>query len=245
MRTLTSILTLCLLIGCSAHRPPEEVGPSVTSPAPVPDIPIATEVADHFDLMDRSGSDAALDASLTTLRARAGIVDEVEGLYEALTQSDLASQEDLPGLGYARWKAVSLLGSLGDSAAIEPLSRIARMALPSPERVSEERFATEYRIRLRAIAGLEALKAVDRLEGFLGDSGLLRGAVAASLYELGRPPQGVVEIDKNDELTIKPPKRPEKGLEEGETEIPAAYDRPQGATEDAKIVPQSKERNPR
>jgi hypothetical protein len=239
-------LAVALLAGCSAHRAAKEPGPSVAAPGPPLQIPIADELAHHFEVMDQAGSDAELGQSLEVLRARPQVVAEVERLYDELTRADLASEPDMALLGYARWKAVNLLGSLGDPAAVEPLTRIARTPLPDPLRVSELRFAAEYRIRLRAIAGLETLRAVDRLESFLGEAGLLRGAVAASLYELGRAPEGVAEVDKTRELTITPPRyrRPQK-LPEGAERIPGAdQQRPDTAPETAPaqaIVPEDRE----
>src|SRR5688572_4599323 len=237
MREAHSIRMLSLglpfLLGCSAHPEEREVGPSVATPGPALEIPISDYLARHFEIMDRSASDEELLQSLADLRSRDQIVAEVNELYQALTDAD-ASESDIDGLGYARWKAVNLLGSLGDVRAIEPLSRIAQTPLPTPE-ISETRFKVEYRIRLRAIAGLENLKAVDQLNALLNQGGPLRGAVAASLYELGHAPKGVVEVDKRDILRIidVPTSR------ESQSQTPGVGDR----SESTVIVPESNKRN--
>ena len=87
--------------------------------------------------------------------------------------------------GEMRWRAVHLLGSLGQRDAIPTLHRIARTPLPEPLAVSEQFYGDEYRIRLRAIAGLENLKAIDELKDIYEAGGVLRNPAAASLFELG------------------------------------------------------------
>lgn len=86
--------------------------------------------------------------------------------------------------GEMRWRAVHLMGSLGLPDAIPTLYEIARTPLPDPQ-ASEKRYADEVRIRLRAIAGLENLKAVDQLKDIYEMGGVLRNPAAASLFELG------------------------------------------------------------
>jgi hypothetical protein len=128
----------------------------------------------------------AMQASLKDLAA-AGPA----GVRAAREAYDHWSREDAPepttGVrpGEMRWRAVHLLGSLGQREAIPTLHYIARTPLPEPLAVSEQRYADEYRIRLRAIAGLENLKAVDELKDVYEMGGVLRNPAAASLFELG------------------------------------------------------------
>lgn len=148
---------------------------------------------EHFRLMDRYGVESELGKSLAQLRHRPDIVNDVSMLYGLLTETTRDERHDY--FGEARWRAVHLLGELKNPEAQRPLFAIATDKLPAPESVSEDRFSSEYRIRARAIEGLEKLKDVELLTRIYDEKNLLSGVAAASLYELGAPPKGVVAVD--------------------------------------------------
>lgn len=146
-----------------------------------------------LDQMAESGIDERTFAqSLDALRRRPGAVDEIARLYADLTE---ASRSQPHAFGEARWRSVYLLGELRQEEARKPLAGIAHAALPEPGRVTDAAYATEFRLRARAIAGLRNLRSVDDLERLHAAGGPLRGVAAVALYELGKPPRGVKEID--------------------------------------------------
>lgn len=146
-----------------------------------------------LDQMVESGIDEASFAqSLHVLRQRPGSVDEVARLYAALTD---ASRSQPHAFSEARWRSVYLLGELRLEDARKPLAEIARTSLPEAGRVADSVYATEFRLRVRAIAGLRNLQSSDELERIYSAGGPLRGVAAVALYELGKPPRGVKEID--------------------------------------------------
>ena len=157
----------------------------------------------HFQLMDEFGVEAKLEASLEALRKHPGAVDDLIQLYIQLTE---ASAEDYGDFGEARWRALHVLGELRDERAASRLFEVATQDMPSAARVTEKQYAVEYRIRARAIAGLERLRKTDLLRRIYEDKGLFRGLAAASLYELGQPPRGVAAIDGRKILGLGDPK---------------------------------------
>ncbi len=146
----------------------------------------------HFQLMDLPDAEDQLQQSLKRLQGNPQTVEDVVTLYKQLT--DL-SGKDNEFYGEARWRALYLLGELQDSRATSLLFEIASTPMPNPERVGEVNYNVEYRLRARAIEGLEKLKAIELLMKIYDENDLFRGLAAASLFELDLPPEGVVEID--------------------------------------------------
>ena len=69
-------------------------------------------------------------------------------------------------------------------------------------------------MRARAVAGLEQLGDAERLKRLYEEGGLLTGLAAASLFELGEPPDGVKEIDAREMIGLGDPKdyNPPRGV---------------------------------
>lgn len=190
-----------------------------------------------LDLMAESQADARLDAAVAELRSRPGIVAEVVALYDALTS---AAEQDFDAFAEARWRTVHLLGLLQLEEATAPLHRIATTPLSDPERAGDIVYATEFRIRARAIAGLERLRAVDELQRIHRTGGVLRGVAAAALYELGRAPAGVQRLDPDqvfgpgDAADFKPADRAPDPLRPEIPEVPQREP-------DERVVPETRE----
>jgi|GEM_PF-3695579 len=145
-----------------------------------------------LDQLAESGSDERVARSLDALRERPGTAAEVARLYADLTR---ASRERPQAFDEARWRSVYLLAELRQKDALQPLAEIATAALPDPERAGDAAYATEFRLRARAIVGLQNLQSTAELERIYAGGGPLRGVAAAALYELGKPPRGVKRID--------------------------------------------------
>jgi len=145
-----------------------------------------------FLLMDQQGAESKLPQELKNLQADPQAVLDIIALYQLLTE---ASKKDNEFYGEARWRALYVLGELQDSRATSLLFDIASTPMPSPERVGEVNYKVEYRLRARAIAGLEKLKETELLTQIFEKNDLLRGLAAASLFELGLPPKGITNVD--------------------------------------------------
>ena len=181
----------------------------------------------HFQLMDQQGAEDDLKRSLKRLQRDPEIVEDVVALYELLTA---ISKEDNEFYGEARWRALHLLGELRNPRAKDFLFKFASTPMPSPERAGEVNYKVEYRLRARAIAGLEKLKETKLLTQIYNENNLFRGLAAASLYELGRPPAGVVKVDGIKTLGYGDPKdyNPKKGSLPDK--LPSSRDEKQGIT---------------
>jgi len=137
----------------------------------------------------------ALQASLKELSAAGPpVVRVVRDTYNQWSRAEGPDPKFGVDPGDMRWRAVHLLGSLGIPDAIRSLFAIAKTPLPDPRR-SEEAYADEYRIRLRAIAGLEKLKAVPELKELHEIGGVLRNPAATSLFVLGTNVGGVSRVN--------------------------------------------------
>lgn len=148
---------------------------------------------DVVDLMGQSDSDDKLRQILEDLRDRNGIAEDTLALYKTLTE---ASKENYYAFSEARWRTIYLLGELRLPEAKDGLFEIASKPIANAERVSETKYATEYRIQARAIAGLEKLKEVELLRRIYTSNTVLSPIAAGSLYELDEAPEGVVEVDE-------------------------------------------------
>jgi hypothetical protein len=121
--------------------------------------------------------------------------------------------------GRARWTLVMTLGDLTDPEAGKALERIAETPLPNPAE-SDAVFASEYRIRLRAIDGLRKAGAMAVLERIHRRGGLLSGAAGTALTDLGRAPKGFQQVEPTARTAFvdprdfnpKPEPRPEAKL---------------------------------
>lgn len=146
----------------------------------------------HFRLMDEFGVEEKLKASTDALRKNPESTEDLIRLYKLLTE---ASAEDNGYFGEARWHTLHVLGELRDKRAIEFLYDVAAHPMPSAGRVDEVRYKSEYRLRARAIDGLEKLRQTKLLRRIYDQKGLLSGLAAASLYELGAPPPDIKYVD--------------------------------------------------
>ncbi|AUX48196.1 hypothetical protein SOCE26_097270 [Sorangium cellulosum] len=149
----------------------------------------------HLALMGEFGNEAAYEASLRELTALGPeVVRVVVEVYDAWSLSAPPDRTESARPGEMRWRAAHLLGSLRQREGIGPLEEIATTPLPEPVE-DEHVFADEYRVRLRAIAGLEKLGAAAELRAIYAHGGLLRTPAAASLYALGIDVGGIRFVD--------------------------------------------------
>lgn len=159
------------------------------------DACVRAKVDRHLLLMGEFDNDAALEASLRDLvEAGPQVVRAAADAYETWSRAERPEPTGGASPSEMRWRAVYLLGSLGMRDAVAGLTTIANTPLPRPE-LGEDAFTDEVRIRMRSIAGLENLGAVDALRDLYVRGGVLRNATAASLFELGVNVGGVTRID--------------------------------------------------
>jgi hypothetical protein len=146
---------------------------------------VQAKIDRHLLLMGEFDNDAELEASLRDLVAAGPqVVRAAADTYDAWSRVEIREPEGDAGPVEMRWRAVYLLGTLGMRDAVTSLAAIAEAPLPRPE-LDEDAFGDEVRIRLRAIAGLENLGAVDELRDLYSRGGVLRNSTAASLFVLG------------------------------------------------------------
>jgi hypothetical protein len=164
-------------------------------------LPRFEEIARYFELLDEPTSEDRPQEPtnenrqqelLENLRAEPETVGRTIELYNTL--SNAASPEN-DYFGEARWRALYLLGELRSDEAARFLADIALQPLPEPK--SEELYRSEYRLRARAIDGLQQAKAADLLARIYESGELVSGMAAAALYELGRAPDGIVALNPN------------------------------------------------
>jgi hypothetical protein len=148
---------------------------------------IRKQVDRHLALMGEIGEDAdkAQQASLRELVAIGPpavrvVLDAYNHWSRVKVQDDAAPARP----GEMRWRATYLLGVLGHPDAKRLLYDIARSEGPDP-RKNEVDYADEHRVKLRAVAGLEQLKAVEELKALHERGGTLSNSTAAALFELG------------------------------------------------------------
>lgn len=146
----------------------------------------------HFRLMDAFGAEDELQRSLEELRADPRAAEEVTKLYETLTE---LAVENKQYFGEARWRALHLLGELRNPEAADFLADVASRPMPRAGEVDETGYRVAFRLRARAIEGLEKLGEVDRLTEIYEEGGIMAGVAAASLYELDAAPDGIVKVD--------------------------------------------------
>lgn len=168
----------------------------------------------HFQLMDEFGVEKKLETSMDLLRKTPRAADDLMQLYKLLTE---ASADENGYFGEARWRTIYVLGELRNEHITNMLFDIATQGMPSAVRVSEQQYAVEYRLRARAIAGLEKLRRTDLLRRIYEEKGLFSGLAAASLFELGEPPPGISKLDGRKTLGLGDPKdyNPKRGERPG------------------------------
>jgi len=156
---------------------------------------LQAKVDRHLFLMGEFGRDDALQSSLKELVAAGPpVVRVVQDTYNRWSRPESYNPKTGLRPGEMRWRALYLLGSLNSADATPFLYEIARKPLPDP-RQGEIAFADEYRLCLRAIGGLEKLKATAELKDLHELGGVLRNPTAVSLYELGINVGGVSRVD--------------------------------------------------
>lgn len=198
-------VTATLLLGACATKPavhPDQNQDKPNQSVNDEDIQAYREVFAPYaslvpilDEMGESGIDEQLARSLDTLRSHPGAVAELTSLYADLTD---ASRTRFSAFSESRWRTVYLLAELRLKDAQQPLSKIATTALPAAGRVTDSVYATEFRLRARAIIGLQNLRSADDLERIYKSGGPLRGIAAVALYEIGQAPRGVTLMDSKE-----------------------------------------------
>jgi hypothetical protein len=158
----------------------------------------------HFQLMDLPDSERLMQESLKKLQQNPRTFDDLASLYKLLSD---ANPDDRQSLGEARWRTLYVMGELRNRQAEGFLFEIATKSLPSPEE-GEVNYKTEFRLRARAIEGLEKLKDVKQLQKIYESGGIVASLAAASLFELGQPPRGVTKVvlGLGDPKDFNPPK---------------------------------------
>lgn len=149
----------------------------------------------HLALMGEFNNEEALQASLRDLMSGGdSVVRVTQDTYNQWTRPENYNPRATARPAEMRWRATYLLGSLGVPDAIPFLYEIAKKPLPEPTK-GEIPYGDEYRICLRAIVGLEQLKAIDELKNLYEMGGVLRNPAAASLFVLGTNVGGVKRVD--------------------------------------------------
>ncbi|MGK3967590.1 hypothetical protein WMF38_25885 [Sorangium sp. So ce118] len=197
IRNSMMIIGIALSAGCAA--PAEKDSPEETE-VESQAIECAREcilemMNRQLSLMGEFGNDAEFERALRELVAIGpSVVPVVVDVYKEWSVSVPPDRTESARPGEMRWRAAHLLGLLGFREAIDPLNAIATIPLPDPSK-DEHLFADEYRVRLRAIDGLERLHAAAELRAIHAAGGLLRNPAAASLYALGIDVGGIRLID--------------------------------------------------
>jgi hypothetical protein len=163
-----------------------------------------------FQLMDEFDVEDKLQASFKELRNNPRAVGDLMRLYKVLTEESAKGAEPF---GEARWRTLYVLGELRDERASDFLFEIAAAPMPGAKGIRRQSYQTAYRLRARAIAGLEKLRQIDRLRRIYEGGGLMAGLAAATLFELGEPPKGIAKIDATKVLGLGDPTdyNPRKG----------------------------------
>ncbi|KYF50319.1 hypothetical protein BE08_42160 [Sorangium cellulosum] len=184
-----SLVFLALLAGCAA---PAEPDPAEDTAEESQSLECDREcmeamVNKHLAIMGELGDEAAYERSLRELRAIGPeVVRAAVSAYRTWSLSAPPDPEEPARPGEMRWRATHLLGALGFREAIASLDAIAGSPLPEPGPDTDEQlFGDEFRVRLRAIAGLEKLGAAAELRAIYARGDLLRKPAAASLHALG------------------------------------------------------------
>jgi hypothetical protein len=166
---------------------------TVTEGDPLAEIlPRFQEIARYFELLDEPTSEDRQQELLKKLRAQSDTAGRAIELYKILSE---AASSDNDHFGEARWRALYLLGELQSEEAVGFLADIALLPLPKPGALAEQLYRIEYRLRARAIDGLEKAGATDSLARIYESGELVSGMAAAALFELGRAPDGIVALD--------------------------------------------------
>jgi hypothetical protein len=196
---------------------PQKAPPAATQPDVDCDrtCVMRKQVDRHLVLMGEFGNEQALAASLRELVALGpAVVRVVHDAYNHWTLTKQPDEASPARPGEMRWRATHLLGVLGFDDAKRLLYDVARREDPDP-RKDEVAYADDYRVRLRAVAGLEQLKAVEELRALHAGGGTLANATAAALFELGVNVGRVRRIDARTALAsdIADPadRKPNKG----------------------------------
>lgn len=191
MNTRTIGLLLVLVSGTAAGDDlvPQKAPPAPAEPSADCDrvCTMRVQVDRHLALMGEIGEDTEkrLQASLRELAALGPpVVRVVHDAYNHWSRTRTPDEAAPAAPGEMRWRAAHLLGVLGFPDAKRLLYDIARREDPDP-RKSEVDFADDHRVKLRAIAGLEQLKAVEELKALHERGSTLSNATAAALFELG------------------------------------------------------------
>lgn len=155
-------------------------------------LPRFREIERYFRLLDEPTSEKRQQELLEKLRAQPKTVGRTIELYRVLSKAALSENNNF---GEARWRALYLLGELRSVEAVGFLTDIALLPLPKAGPRTERLYRIEYRLRARAIDGLEKAGAADSLARIYKSGELVSGMAAAALFELGRPPEGIVALD--------------------------------------------------
>jgi hypothetical protein len=159
------------------------------------DACLQAKIDRHLALMGEFDNEEQLQASQRELAALGPRVVRVAyDTYNQWTRAERPDPKTAARPGEMRWRVTYLLGVLGQRDAVPLLFAIGKRMLPDP-RCSEQAYADEYRVRLRAIVGLENLKAVDELKQLYELGGVFQNPTAASLYVLGVNVGNVSRVD--------------------------------------------------
>ena len=183
------ILLLFIAMAAAAYAATARLS-AVTSDAQTPGAQcgracLQAKVDRHLALMGEFGNDNALSSSFRGLTTDGpALVSVVQDTYNQWSRPENYNPKAGVRPGEMRWRALYLLGELRQADARPFLYETARTPIPDCKK-DEMKYADEYRVRLRAIAGLENLKAIEELKELHEMGGVLKNPTAASLFVLG------------------------------------------------------------
>lgn len=189
------IAIVAAALGVTANLRPSDSASQTATQAKCDRACLQAKVNRHLLAMGEFGGDDALQFSGRELAAAGPpLVRVVQDTYNDWSRSENYNPKEGVRPAEMRWRAVHLLGTLNIPDAGPFLFEIAKTTLPDPRR-NELKYADEYRILLRAIAGLENLKAIDELKELHELGGVLSNPTATSLFVLGVKVGRVSRVD--------------------------------------------------
>lgn len=105
----------------------------------------------------------------------------------------------------SRWRAVYLMGRLGDPGVKAHLHAVASQPLPDYKAMPRDLADAEYLVQLRALGALREIGALKELQELHAQGGDIGKMAAVELFAAGVPPKGYRELDRTKLMAVEPP----------------------------------------